>query len=224
MLNLDSGNVRPVGPPRLRRASDSAATGPVPRQGLKFEELSEADFGNFVKHHATSSEIGNIATYLDDKDDGEDHGEPRLFGLTGCGRVCGAVSCIIKENVSDEGQTCKLDAIAIDGGLRKRGLAGAVVAKAFIDLVSETGLNIGRIYSYAVHPATVRLLSRLSFCDPPPVGAPISSVRFDEVPREQFLDTCRGSFQATINQLKLQCALCLNGDRRARPWCQPNRS
>ena len=120
-------------------------TGPVPRQGLKFEILSEADFTNFVRQHATSPEIGKIGTYLDDKDDGEDHGEPRLFGLTGCGRICGAASCVIKENVSGEGQTCKLDAIAIDGGLRKRGLASAVVAKAFIDLVTEPALRIGRI-------------------------------------------------------------------------------
>ena len=224
MRNLVLENDPRLGSQPLRRASDSAATGPVPGQGLKFEKLIEADFADFVKQHATSPEIGRIGTYLDDKDDGQDHGEPRLFGVTGCGRICGAVSCIIKENVSGDGQTCKLDAIAIDGKLRKRGLAGAVVAKAFIDLMSEPGLGIGRIYSYAVHPATVQLLSRLSFCHPPPVGAPISSVRFDEEPRARFLGTCRASFQAAINQLKLQCALCLNGDRRARPWCRPNRS
>ena len=224
MQNLALENDRPVGSHSLRGASDTAATGPVPRQGLKFEELSEADFTVFVNQHATSPEIGRIGTYLDDKNDGKDHGEPRLFGVTGCGNICGAVSCIIKENVSGDGRTCKLDAIVIDGKLRKRGLAGAVVAKAFIDLMSEPGLGIGRIYSYAVHPATVQLLSRLSFCHPPPVGAPISSVRFDEEPRARFLGTCRASFQAAINQLKLQCALCLNGDRRARPWCRPNRS
>lgn len=214
----------PVGSHPFRRAIDSAVTGPVPRQGLKFEILSEADFFNFVRRHATFPEIGKIGTYLDDKDDGEDHGEPRLFGLTGCGRICGAASCVIKENVSGEGQTCKLDAIAIDGGLRKRGLASAVVAKAFIDLVTEPALRIGRIYSYAVHPATVRLLSRLSFSDPPPVGAPLSGVNFDDVPRDSFLDTCRTSFQSAVVQLKLQCAMCLSGDRRARPWCRPNRS
>ena len=123
-----------------------AVTGPVPRQGLKFEVLSEADFTNFVRQHATSPEIVKIGTYLDDKDDGEDHGKPRLFGLADCGRICGTASCVIKEYVSGEGQTCKLDAIAIDGGLRKRGLASAVLTKALIDLVTEPALRIGRIY------------------------------------------------------------------------------
>ena len=224
MPNLALKKAHPVGSRPLRRASDAATTGPVPHQGLKFEELGEDVFTKFVNQHATSPEIGKIGTYLDDKNRGEDHGEPRLFGLTGCGRLCGTVSCLLKKNISGDGQTCKLDAIVIDGELRKRGLARALVTKAFIDLASEAALGIERIYSYAVHPATVQLLSRLSFSDPPPVGAPLSSVRFDEVPRESFLRTCRASFQGVINQLKLRCALCLNGDRRARPWCRPARS
>jgi hypothetical protein len=44
----------PVGSHPFRRAIDSTVTGPVPRQGLKFEILSEADFTNFVRQHATS--------------------------------------------------------------------------------------------------------------------------------------------------------------------------
>jgi GNAT superfamily N-acetyltransferase len=224
MHNFALKKADPVGSLPPPEAGDAAATGPVPNQGLKFGELSEDDFANFVNRHATSPEIGRIGTYLDDKDVGEDHGEPRLFGLTGCDGICGAVSCVLKENIRGAGQTCKLDAIVIDGRLRKRGLASALVARAFIDLAGEVALRIGRIYSYAVHPATVRLLSRLSFGDPPPVGAPISSVRFDEVPRERFLVTCRASFQGVVNQLELQCALCLSGDRRARPWCRPARS
>ncbi|HJO72397.1 MAG TPA: hypothetical protein QGG32_06045 [Rhodospirillales bacterium] len=186
--------------------------------------MSEDDFANFANRHATSPEIGKNATYLDDKDAGEDQGETRLFGLTGCGGICGAVSCVFKENIRGAGQTCKLDAIIIDGRLRERGLASVLVAREFIDLVSEATLRIGRIYSYAVHPATVRLLSRLSFGDPPPAGAPISSVRFDEVSRERFFVTCCASFEGVTNQLELQCAMCLGGDRRARSWYWPARS
>lgn len=187
--------------------------------GLTFARISEDAFRDFARHHGSSPEIGRIGTYFEDA---EDHGtEPHLFGLLGCGEVCAVVCCTLGKHVTNKSDICKLDSVIVHEELRKRGLASALVANAFLDLLNDQDLNITKIYSHAVHPATVKLLSQLAFSEPPPVGAPISSVHLDDETRDGFMTNCLVSSQGTVNRLKLQCQFCLGNDRRAMPWCRP---
>lgn len=186
--------------------------------GLTFERITEDTFRDFARYHGTSPEIGRIGTYFEEA---EDHGtEPHLFGLLGCGELCAVVCCTLGKHTTDHSDICKLDSVIVHDKLRKRGLAGALVASAFLDLMNDGDLNITKIYSHAVHPATVKLLSQLAFSTPPPVGAPISSVRIDDETRDRFMTNCLVNSQNTITRLKLHCQFCLRNDRRARPWCR----
>jgi hypothetical protein len=62
--------------------------------------------------------------------------------------------------------------VIVHDRLRKRGLGSILVYKAFLDVVTDSGLEIAKIYTHAVHPATVRMLSRLLFSKPPLLGPP----------------------------------------------------
>jgi hypothetical protein len=69
-------------------------------EGLEFKSMTEGDFRDFARHHATSPEIGRIGTYLDDSHEVKD--EPRLLGLYGCGKLCAAVCCWVRlSNIGD---------------------------------------------------------------------------------------------------------------------------
>lgn len=209
---------------RNRRADGrSTKSSSATTETLTFQTISEDTFREFARRHGTSPEIGRIGTYLDADGKTEAPGEPHLLGLMGCGKLCAVSCCTVMEHKTDQAHACKLDSVIVDGTLRKRGLASILVAQAFVDLVTDTHLKITIIYSYAVHPATVQMLRRLSFSKPPPMGAPISSVHIDDANRERFITRCRSCIQTVSNQLRLQCAFCTAKDRRAMPWCFPRR-
>jgi hypothetical protein len=186
---------------------------------LRFEEITEAVFREFARRHGTSPEVGRIGTYLDERADGEIHDSVYLFGLFGCERLCAVTSCTIKQNANDRRQVAKLDAIIVDPELRRRGLAELLVCHAFLALLSNPEFDITRIYSFAVHPATVALLTRLSFSRPPATGAPICAVEIDGTARPGFENTCRSQIRSKANHLRIQCALCQKSHKRAKPWC-----
>ena len=189
--------------------------------GLRIREIPAETFLSFAKVHGTSEEIGPIGTIFDRMSDIAENVQVYPLGLYGCGTLCAISACTVTHTQGDEPGGLKLDSIIVDRALRRRGLAGFLVAKAFHQLLSDPGLNISTIFSHAVHPATVRLLQRMSFSEPPPLGAPISSRHLDNAGRAELLAFCEIQMQRALERLNLQCAFCAVGDRRARPWCQP---
>lgn len=193
----------------------------MPKKGVTIGPLTDDAFREFARKFATSPEIGPIRTALDS--DSQERGEAGyvLVGLSGCGRLCSAACLLLYPSKIDGGEThvVKLDSVIVDPALRRRGLGGVLVAQAFRDLVAETGFGIRRIYAHSVHPATVSLLKRLGFIDPPPVGAPISNTAIEPGKEEEFLARCDDQIRGRLEQLRLQCEFCRKGDRRARPWC-----
>jgi len=192
--------------------------------GLQFKRVSEDVFLDFSRRFGTSEEIGRIGTYFDGDTVEIIEGEPQLFGLFGCGKLCAIVCCTLTKNPMDDGHACKLDSVIVDEKLRRRGLAGMLVCQAFAELMTETPYEITMIHSHAVHPATVQLLSRLAFSKPAPVGAPLSSIHIDDSNRALFVKGCQQKVNAGVNKLKLHCAFCKSKDKRARPWCQPGQT
>lgn len=190
------------------------------KEGLQFKRVSESVYREFSRRNGTSEEIGRIGTYFDESTVEVIEGEPHLFGLFGCGKLCAIVCCTVTKNSVDDGHACKLDSVIVDGDLRRRGLAGLLVCQAFIELMTETPYKITMIHSHAVHPATVQLLLRLSFSKPAPVGAPLSSIHIDDSTRASFIKGCQQTVTDGLNKLKLHCAFCISKDKRARPWCQ----
>ncbi len=193
--------------------------------------LTPEVFRKFAKIHATSDEIGPIATYLDEGVDAAKHDNANailkteivLFGLYGCDILCAAICCLVTSSHHDsdkEGGShgIKLDSIVVDKSLRRRGLGAALVSSAFARIVREPGLNVQHLYAHSVHPATVRLLRSLAFRDPPPLGAPISSLHFEDGP-DGFLKRCDDRLAAVSTNLKLQCSYCQANNRKARRWC-----
>ncbi|MFQ5773541.1 MAG: hypothetical protein ACE5GS_03390 [Kiloniellaceae bacterium] len=193
------------------------------RYGPRIERISERQFRDFAKRFATSPEIGPIRTSLDADAPGEPGVERVLVGLWGCDRLC-AVACLhVYEGRADAAcQVVKLDSVIADTDLRRRGLAGLLLAQSFKDLVAHGPGNVSRIYAHSVHPATVRLLRRLGFSDPPMVGAPISDIGVETEARDAFLKACEEPIRGRMDQMRLQCELCRNADKRARPWCLPS--
>ncbi len=193
-------------------------------QGLAIRKLSEDEFRAFAERHATSPEIGNIRTYFDpDPEAGNKHkaDEVHLLGLFGCGKLCAASCCTITRSKTADTHACKLDSVIVDGALRKRGLGTVIVARAFLDLLDDPAFRLTTFYAHSVHPATVKLLRTLAFCDPAPVGAPISSLHLDESNADDSAAAWRERFATLSGQLKLHCAFCLKRNRRAQPWCLP---
>ncbi len=193
-------------------------------QGLAIRRISEDEFRAFAERHATSPEIGDIRTYFDaDAENKRDADDVHLLGLTGCGKICAVSCCTIKKSKTSDTHACKLDSVIVDGALRRHGLATVLVARAFLDLLDDPDFRLTTFYAHSVHPASVRMLRTLAFRDPPPVGAPISSLQLDDGDRNDFAATCRERFNTRSGNLKRECALCVKGNRRARPWCGKSR-
>lgn len=192
------------------------------RTGPRFEGLSEEQFRDFARRFASSPEIGPIRTSLDGDAGIEPDVERVLLGLWGCDRLCAAACLHLYTCAQDDrDRVLKLDSVIVDDRLRRRGLAGVLLARSFCELVKRGPGEISRIYAHSVHPATVCLLRRLGFTDPPAVGAPISAIELATKGREAFLAACEEQIRTRMEQLRLRCAFCRNGDKRARPWCLP---
>ena len=194
------------------------------QNGPRIAEISPEEFRDFAKRHATSPEIGPIKTSLDGGADQEAGFDRMLVGLAGCETLC-ATACIhLHRSVWEKHRrTLKLDSVIVDVRLRRRGLAGLLVARSFVDLLLDGGRKVASIYAHSVHPGTLRLLRRLGFNDPHAIGAPLSNINFETDDRETFLKVCNKQIRWRLNQMNRQCALCRAGDRRARPWCRPRR-
>ncbi len=192
------------------------------QDGPRIAEISAEEFRDFARRHATSPEIGPIQTSLDAGIDKEIDFDRVLVGLWGCENLC-AVACfhLYRSAMDKTRHVLKLDSVVVDTQLRRRGLAGLLVAQSFIDLVVDRVRGVSRVYAHSVHPATVRLLRRLRFNDPQITGAPISDISVEEDGREAFLKVCEEQIKSHMTQMKLQCEFCRKGDKRARPWCVP---
>lgn len=188
-------------------------------EGLGVAPIAEAEFREFVRRHGSSDEIGPIGTYLDDAQREHTYGAPHLWGLYGCGDLCAVVCCTISPYQSGAGHACKLDSIIVHQSLRREGLGAALVCRIFQHLMEDARFDVTSIFSYAVHPATVRMLGRLGFSAPPPRGAPLCSLRIGADNRKQLATALNLKFQDTAKKLKLRCTYCLGRDRRSRPWC-----
>ena len=188
-------------------------------EGLRIERIGETEFREFTRRHGTSPEIGPIGTYLDDDHRDQAYGEPHLFALTGCGDICAIVCCTVGADRTGKTHACKLDSIIVHQSIRRDGLGAALVAKVFQALLADPRFNITTMFSYAVHPATVRMLRRFGFSEPPPTGAPLSALEITNDSRKKLEKELRIRFQDAEKKLKLQCTYCLNNNRRARPWC-----
>ena len=191
---------------------------------LEIDRVAEVAFRDFARHHATSPEIGRIATTLDDGRTPLATGVTRTVGLSGCGKLCGVACCTLVQSKIHGAHSCKLDSVIVDAGLRRRGLASALVAKLFIDTLGEDDLSVSSIYAHSVHPATERLLGGLSFRKGrPALGAPISSIHLDPGTKGHLLARCQDRVRGISARLRLSCVYCRKGDKRARPWCMPGR-
>lgn len=188
--------------------------------GYSLGPIDGVAFRDFAKRFARSPEVGPIATALDDAPDGRP-GDPalRLFGLGACGNLAAAACLQLIRGRAGDSHALKLDSVVVHANLRQRGLGGLIVSHAFGQLAGDPAFNVQRIYAHAVHPATVALLARLGFSAPPVVGAPLSAIDI-EGRATDFAAASRRSIAAQENYMRLQCALCRAGDRRARPWCK----
>ena len=189
--------------------------------GLELGAVTDEAFRELARHHATSPEIGRIATALDSERAPGAPGHVHTIGLSGCGKLCGVACCTVTESRINGPHACKLDSVIVDSGLRRRGLAGALVTSLFIESLDDPDLGISSIYAHSVHPGTVRLLDGLSFQKRRARGAPISSIRLDPEGSHDLIARCRNRLRDISARLRLSCAYCLNGDGRARPWCMP---
>lgn len=192
-------------------------------QGFAIETIPHDVFRNFARRYAHSAEIGPIGICLDSG--APEHPDATLYvvGLKACGKLC-AAACfeLYPSKVEPSAHILKLDSVIVNPRLRQRGLAGLLVTQIFQDLVGDKTLNIRRIYAHSVHPATVALLKRLSFKDPLPTGAPISSITIERDERDTIVAAWREQVRGPTDQKKLNCELCRTKSRRARPWCLPD--
>jgi len=90
-----------------------------------------------------------------------------------------------------------------------------------MDLLSDEDLDISRMFSYAVHPATVAALKQMHFSDPPPKGAPLVSVDIEDTEKSEVLTTCQTLFGKMNAQLLGMCSACKTKDEPDRRWCEP---
>ncbi len=187
--------------------------------GLQIEHITEVAFRKFAREHGSSPEIGPIGTYLDDGHRDRVYGEPHLFAMLGCGDICAVACCTLIVHRLGEGHVCKLDSIIVHQSTRRGGLGATLVNKAFQEMLDDKRFDITSFFSYAVHPATVRLLRRFGFSEPPAAGAPIVSLKISAAQRDQLATDLQLRFRDTENKLKLRCIYCRKRDKRARPWC-----
>ena len=192
-------------------------------KGLSIGEVDPDDFRRFAGRFATSPEIGAIRTCLDkDAPNASESADVCVTGLNGCDRLCAAACFQLYRSKTDEASlVVKLDSVMVDDRLRRRGLGAILATQSFIDFVSKVELNVTRIYAHSVHPATVRLLRRLGFNDPPVIGAPISNLSIDPQEREDIVNRWTELNRGRLDRLRLQCELCRKKHRRAIRWCEP---
>lgn len=193
------------------------------KSGCKITPVAGNDFRDFAKRFARSPEVGPIATALDKAPNGEfKDNDLRLYGLYGCDTLC-AVVCLqpMASRTGDE-HVVKLDSVVVHTRMRQRGFGGLLVTHAFADVAADPALDVARIYAHAVHPATVKLLARLGFGDPPPTGAPLSSIDLSEHGVAAFTEGCQNVVRRQEGYMKVQCSLCRQNSRRAQPWCVPD--
>ncbi len=189
--------------------------------GLQIGPIDKEIFRHFAKRFGMSDEIGPIGTCLDH--DARPNPDARHFivGLHGCGKLC-AAACfeLYQSKMETSKQVLKLDSVIVDPALRRRSLGALLVVQTFLDMVQDERLNIVRIYAHSVHPATVQMLRRLSFNDPPPAGAPISHRGLEDEGRGDFIRTCETRVRDQMGHKQLQCEFCRTKSRRSRPWCK----
>lgn len=192
------------------------------KQGLTIGPITEDRFREFARKFATSEEIGPIRTALDSDAQVSNGVRRELIGLSGCDKLCAAACLLLYPSKIDGGEShvVKLDSVIVDPALRRRGLGGILVTQAFHDVLAQARYNIRRFYAHSVHPATVHLLRRLGFKDPPPVGAPISNAAIEPGKEDEFIRRWEEQIRGRLEQMRLQCEFCRKGDRRARPWCR----
>jgi len=193
------------------------------KPGLIIAEVPEDEFRLFARRNASSPEIGPIRTCVDSDAGPSTESERMVVGLRACDKLLAAASLQFFDSEREpDARVLKLDSIIVDPGMRRRGLGAILVGFYFGEIVTRSVKRISRIYAHSVHPATVRMLKRLGFGDPPPASAPITDISIDPEAREAFVRACESGVRGRLNQMRLQCEFCRKGDRRARPWCQPN--
>ena len=193
------------------------------RSGLSLEEIPDEEFRVFAMRFANSPEVGPIRTCLDSDAARAEDAEHLVVGLRGCEALCAAAAFQFFRSGQDPGAwVVKLDSIIVDHRLRRRGLGGVLVAHYFGKLVKDNARKISRIYAHSVHPATLRMLKRLGFNDPPPAGAPITDLGVDPETGDRFARACAHQIASHTAFMRVHCELCRTNNRRARPWCQPH--
>ncbi len=191
--------------------------------GLAIGEIPVDVFLDFARRHANSPEVGPIRTCFDHDATPTPNTRRYVFGLQGCERICAAASLVLCQARETQSEyALKLDSVIVDPALRKRGLASVLVAEIFANFLAETEYGIKSIYAHSVHPATVSMLRRLGFRNPPPVGAPISHLGIADGARDDTVATFEHHVNGRRSYMRLQCELCLTRSRRSRPWCKPD--
>lgn len=191
--------------------------------GLDIRSISKEDFCDFAEHHARSEEVGPIRVFFEHDPEQLEGKRPFLLGLYGCGVLCAATCCVVALAKRGDSSVCKLDSVIVHKDLRRRGLATTIVTRAFLDILADAQFELSMFYAHSVHPGTEKLLRALTFNDPPPTGAPISSLHFDGGTRPRFESVCKSRFDGASNYLRVQCAYCLGKNKRARRWCTASR-
>jgi len=197
---------------------------PGDMQGLLFRPVDREEFDRFTVRQATSPETGRIGTVFDQDKPAHPDQIIRTLGLFGCDKLCAVAVCVIVPNKSDDHNSCRLDTVVVDHKLRRQGLATLAITKLFLDLLSEPGLDISRLFSYAVHPATVSALKNLQFSEPPPKGAPLVSVDLGDTVKPEVLTACQTLFGKLNAQLLGMCSACRTVDEPDHRWCEPENS
>ncbi|NQV54592.1 MAG: hypothetical protein HQ503_01920 [Rhodospirillales bacterium] len=188
-------------------------------RGLYFAQVGRGNFDLFIARHAKSPEIGPIQTVFEQKITDDIERDIRLVGLYACGKLCAAAVGVLTKNKTNDQKSCKLDAIVVDQDIRRQGLAMLTVTKLFKDLLEDDEADISNFISHAVHPATVSLLNKLGFTDPPVVGAPVVGFKLTEDSAQTFSNKLNTNYLDIHNRLKLQCLKCLSGRAGMKPWC-----
>jgi hypothetical protein len=205
---------------QITRQADGYSLSSDGLKGLYFKPVERKEFDTFVLRQATSPETGRIGTVFDQEKPAHPDQIIRTLGLYGCEKLCAVAVCVIVPNKADDHNSCRLDTVVADRELRKQGLATFIITKLFMDLLSDSKLNISRMFSYAVHPGTVAALKKLHFSDPPPKGAPLVAVEIDNSKDPTVLSTCETLFGQLNYQLAGACAKCATANDPSRRWCE----
>ncbi len=190
------------------------------KEGLEIGPITEENFLLFAKRFGTSEEVGPIGTCLDKDKVRTRNAEIFVTGLSAGGELCAAAAFQLFP-ARDTGvlSTLKLDSVIVNPKVRKRGLASLLVYNMFVEFCEE--YPIKRIYTFATHPGTAKMLSHLSFSEPVlGYGTPLSSLSLENYSRRNFMAKCRHYIAGRMQRMKLECIYCFRDDKRARPWCK----